>query len=107
MHLSSVHPPNLSACTRDALAPPSRRYRKSASHIVEEGAGWRADSKVKETVEVPAIDFAAWLTKNVKLEDYVVVKMDIEHAEYAVLPRMLATGAACLVDELYLECHSK
>ena len=62
---------------------------------------------MKQTVEVPAIDFAAWLTKNVKLEDYVVVKMDIEHAEYAVLPRMLATGAACLVDELYLECHSK
>ena len=80
-------------------------YRKSASHIVEDGAGWKPDSKVKETVQVPAIDFAGWLMRNVKLEDYVVVKMDIESAEYAVLPRMLATGAACLVDELYLECH--
>lgn len=33
------------------------------------------------------------------------VRRDIEGAEYAVLPRLLATGAACLIDELYLECH--
>ena len=83
-------------------------YRKSASHIVDGVAGgvWKKDTKVKETVTVPAVDFAMWLMRNVKLEDYVVVEMDIEHAEYAVLPRMLlVTGAACLVDELYLECH--
>ena len=81
-------------------------YRKSASHIVDAGAGWKPDKRVSETVEVPAIDFAGWLVRNVKLEDYVVIKMDIERAEYAVLPRLLATGAACLIDELYLECHT-
>ena len=29
-----------------------------------------------------------------------LVKMDIEGAEFVVLPSLLASGAACLIDEL-------
>ena len=44
-------------------------YRKSASHIVSAGAGFNPDSKVKERVTVPGLDFAKWLFGNVKLDD--------------------------------------
>ena len=32
-------------------------------------------------------------------------RAQIEGAEYSVVPRLIATGAACLIDEFYLECH--
>jgi len=54
---------------------------------------------------VRGLDFADWLMKTVTEEDYVVVKMDVGGAEFQLLPKMLNTGAICLVDELFLECH--
>lgn len=54
---------------------------------------------------VQGFDFAEWLKKTVSSEDFVVMKMDIEGTEFDLLPRMFETGAICLVDELFLECH--
>ncbi|GJN31198.1 hypothetical protein PR202_gb19563 [Eleusine coracana subsp. coracana] len=66
----------------------------------EEGA-----SKSGEVRRVPAFDLAEWMTRTFSEQDYVVVKMDVEGAEFDLVPRMLDTGAICLVDELFLECH--
>jgi FkbM family methyltransferase len=57
------------------------------------------------SVEVPAVDFAAWLLRRVTLADDVTVKMDIEGAEYPVLRRMIETKAIKLVDLLICEFH--
>ncbi|XP_062213465.1 uncharacterized protein LOC133914365 [Phragmites australis] len=54
---------------------------------------------------IPAFDFAAWLQRTASEQDYVVMKMDVEGTEFDLIPRMLDTGAICLVDELFLECH--
>lgn len=54
---------------------------------------------------VRTIDFAEWLQENVDPGDLVVVKMDIEGAEYHVLQHLLATGAIDLIDELRCEFH--
>eukprot|EP01065_Artemidia_motanka_P016999 TRINITY_DN20571_c0_g1_i1.p1 TRINITY_DN20571_c0_g1~~TRINITY_DN20571_c0_g1_i1.p1 ORF type:complete len:329 (+),score=56.31 TRINITY_DN20571_c0_g1_i1:63-1049(+) len=54
---------------------------------------------------VRSIDFSSWLLQHVKEADFVVVKMDIEGMEFAVLRSLLVTGAHRLVDELYFECH--
>ena len=35
-----------------------------------------------------------------------LLKIDIEGAEFVVLPSLIESGAACLIDELYLECHT-
>lgn len=84
--------------------------RKSASHVVE-GSGGKSgvfgqDKKVTQENSVHAIDFSGWLKNNVKETDYVVLKIDIEGAEFVVLPSLLESGAACLIDEMYLECHT-
>ncbi|WVZ56630.1 hypothetical protein U9M48_007126 [Paspalum notatum var. saurae] len=58
-----------------------------------------------ELRRVPAFDLAEWLKRTVSEQDYVVMKMDVEGTEFDLIPRMLDTGAICLVDELFLECH--
>ncbi|CAD6222335.1 unnamed protein product [Miscanthus lutarioriparius] len=58
-----------------------------------------------EVRSVPAFDFAEWLKQTVTEQDYVVMKMDVEGTEFDLIPRLFDTGAICLVDELFLECH--
>lgn len=58
-----------------------------------------------EVRSVPAFDFAEWLKRTVTEQDYVVMKMDVEGTEFDLIPRLFDTGAICLVDELFLECH--
>ena len=59
----------------------------------------------EQGIPVPAVDFSAWLQEFCGDGDHVVVKMDIEGAEYAVLGKMIADGTLVLVDELLIEFH--
>ncbi len=56
-------------------------------------------------VSVPAIDFSAWLHRTVAPDDQVVVKMDIEGAEYPVLRKLLSDGTIGRLSVLYIEWH--
>jgi FkbM family methyltransferase len=58
-----------------------------------------------ELRRVPAFDLAEWLKRTVSEQDFVVMKMDVEGTEFDLIPRLIDTGAICLVDELFLECH--
>lgn len=57
------------------------------------------------SVEVETIDTAQWIIDTVRPEDNVIMKMDIEGAEYVVLQRVIDTGAIDLIDELRCEFH--
>ncbi|KAF9620733.1 hypothetical protein IFM89_014254 [Coptis chinensis] len=54
---------------------------------------------VPEESTMPQIGVSDWLRKNVKKEEYVVMK-----AEAEVVEEMISSKAICLVDELFLEC---
>lgn len=54
---------------------------------------------------VECIDFSAWLMRTYRPDDRIVVKMDIEGAEYAVLDKMIVDGSIDYVDELIVEFH--
>jgi len=58
---------------------------------------------VFDKVDVEAIDFSNWL-KQFK-NDYVVVKMDIEGAEFPVLNKLLDDGTIDIIDHLWVELH--
>ena len=78
-----------------ALGPGGRRRRLASSHnLVQDGTR-------------PAIDIADWLRRTVRPDDFVVVKMDIEGAEYDVVPHLLREKVADLIDELFLEVHTE
>ena len=50
---------------------------------------WRG---LKRVVQVPTIDFSQFISDNFEITDEVVLKMDIEGAEYAVINKMLNDG---------------
>ncbi|OAY73412.1 hypothetical protein ACMD2_10760 [Ananas comosus] len=58
-----------------------------------------------EVRAIHGFDFAQWLKRTVSKNDYVVMKMDVEGTEFDLVPRLFETGAICLIDELFLECH--
>lgn len=58
-----------------------------------------------EVDKIPGFDFADWLKNTVTEKDFVVMKMDVEGTEFDLIPRLFETGAICLIDEIFLECH--
>ena len=54
---------------------------------------------------VKCLDFSRWLLQNFNCTDHIVVKMDIEGAEYAVLEKMVVDGSIDYVNELFVEFH--
>lgn len=56
-------------------------------------------------VTVPCIDFSAWIQRNFTREDNVIVKCNIEGAEYAILEKMIHDGSIDIVRKLYLRRH--
>jgi FkbM family methyltransferase len=55
--------------------------------------------------DLVAIDAARFLLLNFLPEDFVVVKMDIEGAEYDILPHLIEMNAHYNIDHLYVEYH--
>ncbi|OIW02546.1 hypothetical protein TanjilG_12860 [Lupinus angustifolius] len=52
--------------------------------------------------DVPQIEMSDWLRRNVKEEEYVVMKSEVE-----VVEEMMKSKAIMLVDELFLECKPR
>ena len=57
--------------------------------------------------DVPKIDVVDWLLSSFNVDDYVVLKMDVEGAEIEIVPKLLETNATRLVDVFLWECHAK
>jgi FkbM family methyltransferase len=55
--------------------------------------------------QVPALDLSSFLINNFTSGDHIVIKMDIEGAEYEVLEKMLKDGSVDLISELRCEWH--
>lgn len=58
-----------------------------------------------DPIIVPCLDFSHWLLNNISPKVWVVLKLDIEGAEYEVLKKMLRDGSIRLINELYAEFH--
>ncbi|KAF9907336.1 hypothetical protein BX616_000459 [Lobosporangium transversale] len=55
--------------------------------------------------DLTGINISGWLLRNTLPRDFVVVKMDIEGAEYEVIPHMADMGVWTVVDHLLVEWH--
>ena len=58
----------------------------------------------KRTTTVEVIDFAEFLDQFDE-EDYIIVSMDIEGAEYDVLDHLINTDKLKIINEMYIEYH--
>ena len=57
---------------------------------------------IRRRSSVGAIDLAGFMRRTVQSEDVVFLKIDIEGAEYTVIPHLLANGALCRGSRLHL-----
>lgn len=58
-----------------------------------------------ERYHVPQVDLSAWLRASFSVEDFVVLKLDVEGGEHRIVPKMVADGTLRLVDVWLWECH--
>lgn len=66
----------------------------------------RTTGAFKHTTKVPKVDVVLWMLRSFKEEDFVVLKMDVEGAEHAIVPKLLKHNASRLIDVLLWECHN-
>jgi FkbM family methyltransferase len=56
-------------------------------------------------LEVDAINFPSWVMSTFTDKDFIILKLDIEGAEYEVLTKMLMNGSLDKVNLLFIEWH--
>lgn len=61
----------------------------------------------KHPILVDCINFGRWLRNKFNKSDYIVVKMNIEGAEYPVLKQMIEDRSIEWIDVLYLSSHAR
>jgi FkbM family methyltransferase len=61
----------------------------------------------KTSAEVPCIDLSEFIKTNFTVDDNIVIKMDIEGAEYDTLEKMIADKTLDYVNNISIEWHSR
>ena len=64
------------------------------------------DQDFSETYHVSTVDFVKYMREVARPHDVIVLRMDIEGAEYAVTRHMVTQGVACWVDYWEFEGHA-
>lgn len=86
----------------------STQYKKHTWEIVAIDAnpgikGLAHLPRVKLITNQEAADLPAWLSKNLREEDTVILSLDLQGAERPLISSILKQGAADLVDRLYVK----
>jgi len=59
-----------------------------------------------EEKQVECVDLAGWIKNNFKKDDHIILKMDIEGAEYEILEKFFNEGTIKYVNEIFIELHN-
>jgi len=74
----------------------------AGSTLLKDKTTW----KVSQTpITVPCIDLSGWITEHFTNEDHIILKMNIEGAEYEVLEDMLCEDVLAWINTLYVSFH--
>jgi FkbM family methyltransferase len=79
--------------------------REKSKHNNRKAAKKPKDFSMGKRRKVQCLDLSNWIKKNFKKEDYIILKMDIEGAEYPVLHKMIEDGSITYINQLYCEWH--
>ena len=79
-----------------------RQKNKSGSSVIKEKKTYIDKNYY---IDVECIDLSKWIIKNMTKDDYVILKLDIEGAEYKILEKMIKDNTFDLIDVLYIEWH--
>ena len=86
-------------------APPeSSTLMQSKVQFQKDNNQVTSNSRFRE-VKVRSIDLSRWIKENFAKDDYIVLKVDIECAEYMVLKKMFSENTFEYINEVYGELH--
>ena len=68
---------------------------------------WKSKFNWKSEENVLSVRLSDLIFQLSKTSEKIVVKMDIEGAEFEVLEDVILSGAACLIDDIYIEFHER
>ena len=59
----------------------------------------------KKSIKVKTIDLSSWIKSNFNPSDYIILKLDIEGAEYAILNKLIEDDVVSMINEFWGEWH--
>lgn len=74
----------------------------AGSTLLRDKTTWKVS---KTPIQVPCLDFSRWVARKFNSTDLIVLKLNIEGAEYGVLEKMLADKTLDMIDRLYVSWH--
>ena len=74
------------------------------SSIIKGKRGGHLDQE--HPIKVQCLDFSKWILDNFTKDDFIVLKMDIEGAEYPVLNKMIEDGSIYYIKKAFIAFHS-
>jgi FkbM family methyltransferase len=74
----------------------------AGSTLLKDKTTWNVS---QTPIEVPSLDLSRWVSSNFTPANFIVMKMNIEGAEYKVLRKMLDDGALEMINRLYVSWH--
>jgi FkbM family methyltransferase len=74
-------------------------YLNNNGNFIQKNLEWSKE------ILVDCFDFSSWLRENIKEDDYVVCKIDIEGAEFEVLKKCIKDDTLKLINHLDIEFH--
>lgn len=102
-HFSEIDFINSAISTKDGTAELfTGDFTDSSSLIREKKTG-----NLNKSFSVRTIDFSKWLLENFTKGDFIIISMNIEGSEYAVLNKMIQDGSANLISILLIEFHNE
>ena len=90
---------------RDGEAPfyLSRAYREDGSTLLSTKTTGFLD--MQHPITVRCLNLGAWIKKTFREHDRILLKLDVEGAEYAILESMMRDGSIAYIKGLYAEFH--
>lgn len=83
-----------------SIVPPDVMDRSQVNEV-QKTFVWKDEDKVT----AKCFDLSSWILENVKDDDHLLIKMDIEGAEFDVLRKCVVEGSARKIKEINIEWH--
>lgn len=77
--------------------------RRAGGSLLKEKTSSKLDKD--NPIKAESIDFSKWIKHAFSKDDYIILKMDIEGAEYKVISKMIIDGSFDYIDKLLIEWH--
>jgi FkbM family methyltransferase len=94
-------------CKFYGLAPMEGGKTSEGASIVAEHNSKYYKSNENDAIEVATFSLSELIHRCHEIYDFIILKLDVEGAEYIIMPHLISTGAAQKIKHMYIEFHSQ